>query len=281
MFSLENKKRLQLIEVCLLWEGGVNANTLQKYFDISRTTAQRHIDDYKINFPDNIEGYDNKAKVHIPSISFSPSLTNGDLSEYLAFFGMDKESICTSTETSASYIELLPAPIRNINPRLIRDIIKACKQCLRLDIGYYSVSSGVTESRIISPHSIIFDGVRWHTRAWCERSQAFRDFVLSRFHDEPVIEDTPAKYTKMDDKDWLNIVDLVIQPDPRLSEAQRYAIELDYMMSNGTLSIPVRGALVKYLIQKLRLDSYAPNPQGQQIIITPDCWSAIEAYRMK
>ena len=278
---MEDKKRLQLIEVCLLWEGGVNANTLQKYFDISRTTAQRHIDDYKNHFPNNIVGYDNKAKVHVPADAFRLEITKGDLAEYLSFFGSHGDSIVVNTETTSSYIELLPTPTRNINPMLIRDIIKACKQRLRLDIGYYSVSSGVTESRIISPHTIIFDGVRWHTRAWCERSQAFRDFVLSRFHDEPVIEDSVAIYTKSDDLDWLKVVDVEIQPDPRLNEAQRHAIELDYKMENGTLRIPVRGALVKYLIQKLRLDSYDPNPQGQQIIITPECWQTIEPYRMK
>lgn len=278
---MEDKKRLQLIEVCLLWEGGVNANTLQKYFDISRTTAQRHIDDYKNHFPNNIAGYDNKAKVHVPSGNFRLEITTGDLAEYLSFFGSHGDSIIVSTETTSSYIELLPTPTRNIEPMLIRDVIKACKQQLRLDIGYYSVSSGVTESRIISPHSIIFDGVRWHTRAWCERSLAFRDFVLSRFHDEPVIEDTTAIYTKSDDHDWLTIVDLEIQPDPRLNDAQKHAIELDYKMESGTLSIPVRGALVKYLIQKLRLDSYDPNPQGQQIIITPECWQTIEPYRLK
>lgn len=277
---MEDKKRLQLIEVCLLWEGGVNANTLQKYFDISRTTAQRHIDDYKGYFPNNIAGYDNKAKVHVPSENFRLEITTGDLAEYLSFFGSHGNSIVVSTETTSSYIELLPTPTRNINPKLIRVIIKACKQKLRLDIGYYSVSSGATESRIISPHSIIFDGVRWHTRAWCERSQAFRDFVLSRFHDEPIIEDTAAMYTKKDDHDWMTVVNLEVQPDPRLNNAQKHAIELDYKMENGTLSIPVRGALVKYLIQKLRLDSYDPNPQGQQIIITPECWQAIEPYRM-
>ena len=57
---MENIKRLHLIEVCLLWEGGANARMLQDYFNISRTTA--HIDDYKKHFPHNVAGYDSQLK---------------------------------------------------------------------------------------------------------------------------------------------------------------------------------------------------------------------------
>jgi len=278
---MEDNKRFKLIEVSLLWDGGVNAKKLQDYFDISRTTAQRHIDDYKSAFPQNIARYDNKEKIHVPSHHFDPRVTSGSLSEYLSFFGTGEEAIVSDVDNSNLHIELLPAPIRNIEPKLIRSVIKACKQKLRVDIGYFSVSSGVTEGRIISPHSIVFDGVRWHTRAWCERSLAYRDFVLSRFHDEPVIEDSTAIYTKAQDEDWNNVVDLIIEPDPRLSDIQRYAIELDYRMVNGRLVIPCRAALIKYVIQKLRLDSYNQNPEGQQIIVEANCWNDLEPYRLK
>ncbi len=278
---MNKAKELQLIEVLLNWEGGVNSASLQRYFNISRTTAQRHIDFYKKHYAENISGYDATEKLHITSRCFTPKLTLGELSEYLAFFDGGEASVINNLAGKSLHIEVLKTPTRNIEPTLIRHVIKACKLGLRLDIGYYSVSSGINESRIISPHTLIFDGIRWHTRAWCERSLNFKDFVLSRFHDEPVIEDARATKRQIDDKDWSTIVELVIEPDPRLSEFQRKAIELDYMMSNGQLIMPCRGALIKYLIQKLRLDSYDPNPKGQQIIINSDCWLAIEPYRMK
>ncbi|GAM73832.1 COGs protein [Vibrio ishigakensis] len=277
---MESIKRLQLIEVCLLWEGGVNARILQDYYSISRTTAQRHIDDYKTHYPQNVAGYDGQLKRHLVSEEFTPQVTRGNLNEYLSFFGTDHDEVFETTVDDPLNIELLPKPTRNIDPRLIRSVIKACKSQLRLDIGYFSVSSGVNESRIISPHSIVFDGIRWHTRAWCERSQLFKDFVLSRFNDVPVFEGG-ARHFKKDDTEWNNYVELILQPDPRLSDAKRYSIELDYRMNNGVLVISCRAALIKYLIQNLRLDAYNQNPEGQQIIVEPHCWVALEPYRFK
>lgn len=277
---MEDIKRLQLIEVSLLWSGGVNARVLQDYFSISRSTAQRHIDDYKSQYPQNVAGYDGQSKLHLLSETFTPHITRGDLKEYLSFFGTGPDVFFETTNDNPLNVELLPTPTRNIEPKLIRSVIKACKEQLRLDIGYYSVTSGTNESRIISPHSIVFDGIRWHTRAWCERSQAFRDFVLSRFNDVPVFEES-ATYTKADDEEWNTRVELKVQPDPRLSDAKRHSIELDYCMSNGQLVIKCRAALIKYLIQNLRLDAYNQNPEGQQIIVEADCWAALKQYRFK
>ncbi|MGF1732300.1 WYL domain-containing protein [Photobacterium kasasachensis] len=277
---MEGIKRLQLIEACLLWEGGVNARILQDYFSISRTTAQRHIDDYKSQYPQNVVGYNGHLKLHLVSDAFTPQVTRGDLKEYLSFFGTGHDEFFETKIDNPLSIELLPTPTRNIDPRLIRCVIKACREQLRLDIGYFSVTSGVNECRIISPHSIVFDGIRWHTRAWCERSQSFKDFVLSRFNDVPVFEDS-ATHFKADDKEWNTHVELKLQPDPRLSNAKRHSIELDYRMTNGQLVIPCRAALIKYLIQNLRLDAYNQNPEGQQIIVEPHCWAALEPYRFK
>ena len=113
---MEDIKRLQLIEVSLLWGGGVNARILQNYFNISRTTAQRHIEDYKFRYPQNIAGYDGQLKLHLPNDAFIPQITRGDLSEYLSFFGTDHDAFFETTSDNVLNIELLPTPARNINP---------------------------------------------------------------------------------------------------------------------------------------------------------------------
>ncbi|WP_199609221.1 WYL domain-containing protein [Flocculibacter collagenilyticus] len=276
---MDNILKYQFIEVLAQWQGGVNAKHLEKHFKISRPTADQVFKKYQANHPNNFYEFCRKLNLYPTSDNFQPHYTQGDLAEYVRFFGSEQH-ITSPASVEEPYLTFLPAPIRNVNPKLIRSIIKACKEQKRLDIGYYSVTSGITESRIISPHTIVNDGIRWHVRAWCERSSMFKDFVLSRFHDDPVFEDTPAAHTKQQDTNWNKIVELVIQPDPRLQANQQKAIELDYKMEAGRLVIPCRAALINYLIQRLRLDLYKQNPEGQQIIVEPQCWQELASYRL-
>lgn len=271
MTTTEAHRKFQFIEVVLQWEGGLTTSKLQNYFAIgSRTTAYNLIKDYRKNFPDNLKPYDAKVKSHQPSDRFQPHYTQGMLEEYLSFFG---------ESTSHPHLDLIPAPIRNINTELVRQIIQACRQQKRLDIDYYSLSSGDFEGRIISPHTLVNDGIRWHVRAYCEKNQAYRDFVLSRFMGKPE-EEGKAQFTAEHDQDWNTWLTVTIIPDPRLSKENQRAIELDYLMENGQKAIPCRAALVKYLLQKLRVDNYHHKPEGQQIIVDSECWESLKPYRM-
>ncbi len=293
---MENQARLKFVEVMLYWEGRVTTTQLHNQFSVSRQTASKDINQYINLFPANVAAYDPKKKYFEPTTLFKPQLTNGLLTEYTDFVGSvsvietleqtSQKIESKGTSNNSTYFESLPVPIRNINPKLVRSLIFACKQQKRLMIGYYSISSGVTEERIISPHSIVFDGVRWHVRAYCERRDSqgkgggFKDFVLSRFHGEAEIENFAPSHTIKDDIEWNNIVPVVIEPDARLDTNRRKAIEMDYMMTQGQLTIPCRAALVKYLMQKLRLDHYNPAPEGQQIVLEQSCWHRLEPYRL-
>tara|TARA_R110002072_G_scaffold1130_10_gene9442 strand:+ start:20665 stop:20940 length:276 start_codon:yes stop_codon:yes gene_type:complete len=55
---------------------------------------------------------------------FQAHYTQGTLEEYLSFFG---------ESPNHPYLDLIPAPIRNINTELVRQIIQACRQQKRLD----------------------------------------------------------------------------------------------------------------------------------------------------
>lgn len=271
MKATEAQRKYQFIEVVLQWEGALTSNKLQTYFSIaSRTTAQSVINKYRSDFPNNLLPYDPKAKSHQPSKYFQPHYTQGTLEEYLSFFG---------ESTSHDYLDLISAPIRNINPELVRQIIQACHHKKRLDIEYYSLSSGDYEGRIISPHTLVNDGMRWHVRAYCEKNQAYRDFVLSRFMGSPE-EEGSAQFTSEHDQDWNTWLTVTLQADPRLSKESQRAIELDYLMENGKKELQCRAALVKYLLQRLRVDNYHHKPEGQQIIIDSQCWETLKPYRM-
>lgn len=292
--NVENQARLTFVEIMLYWQGSITTTQLVKQFSVSRQTASKDINQYISLFPANVAKYDPKKQFFEPTCDFQPKLSQGLLTEYVELVGTSSvlEAVTSSahagidTSTNSTHFQMLPMPLRNINPTLVRSLIYACQQQKRLSIGYYSIKSGVTETRIISPHSIVFDGVRWHVRAYCERRDSqgngggFKDFVLSRFHGEAEIEDFAPSHTRTDDTEWNHIVPVLIEPDARLDANRRKAIEMDYMMSQGQLTIPCRAALVKYLMQQLRLDHYNPAPEGQQIVLEQNCWHRLEPYRL-
>jgi len=43
--------------------------------------------------------------------------------------------------------------------------------------------------RLIEPHTLVYTGMRWHARAYCEKNGQYRDFVLSRLHGQPDLLD--------------------------------------------------------------------------------------------
>ncbi|MCJ8270169.1 MAG: WYL domain-containing protein, partial [Psychrosphaera sp.] len=149
---------------------------------------------------------------------------------------------------------------------------------LRLYIGYMSMSSPDYQERIIQPHSLVYDGLRWHVRAWCEKRKDYLDFVLSRFSGETAFEGPAEQHTAEQDTKWQIMEDVVIEPDPRLSEQQKRLIALDYQMTNGQRTLKCRGALVMYLLQRLRLDNFQSTGEAQQIILQSDCRKHLDQY---
>ncbi|WP_250657463.1 helix-turn-helix transcriptional regulator [Alkalimarinus coralli] len=277
--KMDDLRKKQFIEVVMQWDGELSANMLQRYFSLSRATAQKLITRYQAEYPDNAFDYNKSTKRHTPTDMFNPQLTQGTLNEYLSFFGEGVTAGDSDMNKNSTHLELLTPPLRNINPKLVRRIIQACNQSQRLDIEYLSLSSGDIEGRIISPHTLVNDGIRWHVRAYCEKNRQYRDFVLSRFVADPVFEEA-AEYTREHDTDWNTWLTIILTPDPRLSDIKQHCIALDYMMVNRRLEIKCRAALVKYLLQRLRVDTYHHKPEGQQIIVESGCWEALAPYRM-
>lgn len=272
--SFQERECFLIIETFALWEGRVNTTYLRNVLGISRQKASDLFSLYQQRHPENLHYYAS-LKGHIPTDSFAPHYASGHIDDYSQLLYRSGYPEYPSVfKTGFCYLE---APLRNISPKLVQPIMRAIRDKLRIDIGYTSLSSPEYESRIISPHCLVFDGIRWHVRAYCEKNKAFRDFVLSRFNGESEFEG-PATHTAEQDERWNTWLDLVIQPDPRLAEAKRRLLELDYQMENGQRIIQVRAALVMYLTQRLRLDRYEQNPEAQQLIIEPECSKKIARY---
>jgi len=272
--SFQERECFLIIENFALWEGRVNTTYLRNILGVSRQKASDLFALYQHLHPENLH-YDASLRGHVPTDEFSPYYASGHIDDYSQLlYRSGHPEYLSIFETGFCYLE---APLRNISPKLVQPIMRAIRDKLRIDIGYTSLSSPEYESRIISPHCLVFDGIRWHVRAHCGKSNEFRDFVLSRFNGEAEFEG-PATHTVEQDEPWNTVLDLVIQPDPRLAEEKRRLLELDYQMENGQRVIQVRAALVMYLTQRLRLDRYEQNPEAQQLIIEPECSKKIARY---
>jgi predicted DNA-binding transcriptional regulator YafY len=262
--------RYRLIEIISLWEGRLTTKVLIQAFGIGRQQASKDINFYiKEIAPTNLE-YDKTLKGYKPTNNFTPVLTRGEVSEYLHLLNSQADLLSSfeQLEQTQANTEMLTPPIRSIDPQIIRPIIQAAREGKRIDIRYLSMTSQTPKERIISPHTIVFNGHRWHIRAFCEDQQGFRDFVLSRVVQVYDLEGLASK-TEKDDASWQAKIEIIIAPDNRLTAHQQSIIARDYAMSNNMKSFKTRGALVTYYLQLLNLDYLEPhdNPNIQQITV--------------
>ncbi|MDC6684783.1 WYL domain-containing protein, partial [Leclercia adecarboxylata] len=132
--------------------------------------------------------------------------------------------------------------------------LRAFREGLRLECDYVSFTTPEAETRLIAPHTLIYTGMRWHVRAYCEKNKDYRDFVLSRFRGVPELMDDGTENTREQDPGWSTQVQVIIELDSRLPE-QQAIIETDYGMQDGRLVIETRDALVQYVLQRYQIDT--------------------------
>jgi predicted DNA-binding transcriptional regulator YafY len=269
-FRYDLLQRYRLIEIVALWEGKLNAGHLIDYFGIGRQQASKDINEYHSSVgPGNLV-YNSSLKGYEPSETFAPKVTLGDADEYLHLIHRNNDLVNTFEDMTLGfdYTHKIPLPTYRIRPEVLRQVVKACRNKLRLEVDYRSVNAPDTGGRIIVPHSIVHSGIRWHVRAYCEKNNDYRDFVLTRFYGvpEPI---GLSEHSIEKDEVWNTQVNVCLTPDQRLSPEQQLIVANDYGMSDKRLLIQVRGALVQYLLQMMRIDInvVAADPRAQQVVI--------------
>lgn len=263
--------RYRLIETVVWWEGRLTTNHLMQSFGISRQQASKDINSYITDYaPKNLE-YDKHLKGYVPSRHFKPLFIDDSASAYLHLLSQNYERAPHIDGLALAYAhtEVLGVPDRSVRPEVLRPLLKACREGLRLECEYVSFTTPEVETRLIAPHTLIYTGMRWHVRAYCEKNRDYRDFVLSRFRGEPDLMDAPSEHTRALDKGWNTPLTVVIAPDSRLKPEQRAIIEADYGMRDGQLVIETRGALVQYVLQRYQIDpnKIQAKAAAQQIVV--------------
>jgi predicted DNA-binding transcriptional regulator YafY len=262
--------RYRYIETIALWEGRLTTRHLCDTFGIGRQQASKDINNYLREVgPGNLE-YDKFLKGYKPSAGFAPVVTRGLADEYLHLMARNNElmTMFESLALNVANVEVLSVPVRDVRPEVLRPIMQAARQQRRLEVDYVSLNNPDREGRIIVPHTLVYTGLRWHVRAWCEKNLEYRDFVLSRFRDTPEIM-AESEHGADGDTQWNSRVTIRIVPDPRLSRDQREVVEVDYGMENGVLAVTTRGKLVPYALKLLHIDpkEMLEDPMAQQIVV--------------
>lgn len=259
--------RYRYIELIAYWEGRINTTNLVQQFGHSRQQSSADIKAYNALAPGNIT-YDSSLKGYLATESFAPRFISGDVAEYFEWLQNPACDLKVRSANAAVPNHALSLPARKVAPEIMRGLISAIRQQRRIEVDYVSLSNPNREGRVIAPHTFINTGLRWHLRAWCEKSQEFRDFVLSRFRGTPELLDK-SPYTAAEDAAWTTSVTVILQPDPRLSPIKREVLENDYQMAGGQLHITVRACLVNYLLREMQINikMLDGTPEAQQLVL--------------
>ena len=265
MLSINQDKRLWFIELIAWWEGRISSSHLIRQFGISRTQAHSDIAYYQSLLPDNLQ-YHASHKGFLPQPGFVQAYINGDVVEYLNWISHQDAIADINTTLPFSTLAL---PKRQVSADIIRVLVSAIRQQRRVEVDYVSVSNPDRQGRIIVPHHFVSTGLRWHLRAYCEKSKQYRDFVLSRFRGVPdLLNKTDISAAK--DNGWHTKLSLIFTPDPRLSPAQQDVIAHDYQMQHGQLTLNTRACLAQYLLQEMQVNIRDINisPEAQQLVLS-------------
>lgn len=245
------KELLAHIEFIGRFYGVVSRADLVKRFDISEASATRTFQLYNSIAPDNLIYRPNIRRYEWQE-SASPVIEisiNKCLSTLTDGFG---DSFAHATDK--------PFAVKNslfhVNLDILAGITRAIKRKYPIAINYLSKSSPQGAKRQIVPHSIADSGLRWHVRGFDRKHNEFRDFVINRVSAlYPCKSDRilPHEERAVDDA-WNTIVELELQPHPRLGKITPM-IEFEYQMVSGILKKDVREALAGYLLDSWNIDA--------------------------
>ncbi|RON69387.1 WYL domain-containing protein [Pseudomonas fluorescens] len=248
-------RRLEFIDFRLLWEGRLNRSDLTSFFRISVPQASLDLAAYQELAPENMT-YDRTLKAYVAGASFKPVLTSPDPAQYLNGLHQREIGAIAATDSFVGWappVASLPSPTRQVDPEILIKLIRAIQLGDAVTIDYRSMTNFDEPAvRTIFPTSFAHDGFRWHIRAFCFRSEMFKDYVLGRI--SSLIESLPAPSIVPVDVEWNTFVDVVIGPNPTYAPQKRMAIEHDYQMQDGETRLRARKAQLYYLNRRLNLN---------------------------
>jgi hypothetical protein len=266
------RQRLQYIEITAFYCGVVTRNDVARAFGISDAAATKDFGLYGKLAPDNLI-YRQSLFGYVPAPAFEAQVADLSPLAVLPMIAHNLTSMSGPYGEQSIYgisAESLPIPARLPDRSITAQVTRAVAQRRKLQIRYHSLSDRESEhARIIEPHALCHNGLRWHIRAYSEETFDFRDFVLSRIAEATMLEE-PAESSPLYDEEWVESLTLELTPHPGLPEKKRLNLLMDYGAGGGVITIEVRRALLGYLLQQLSVDTTADhsrNPHAYQLVV--------------
>lgn len=244
-FDLERTRQLMLL---LNWEGQLSNARLRELFDLKVTRASEWIREFRELYP-RWTMLNSVTKTYEATFQFyneSPKDEQTSISQYLALVGLPSTIKNENKKPIVSAFSEISSP----NPKFFSMLSMAAKLGKVVEINYSSMGEPKAHTRIISPHSIVQAGPRWHVRAYSELNKQFRDYTLGRISDVKLL-DQPSKFSIQDDKDWLTEVNVRLIAHPDLTHEQQSVVRLEYFAKTMARVTVCRGPLVNYFINNV------------------------------
>lgn len=239
--------RVKQLELLLRWEGKISNARLREIYGFTSVRASQWIKEFRDNHP-SWTSWNSSDKTFIATFQFYEDIGNDDstsLTKYLSLVGISVSSGSSNQQIVSAFSD-----ITTPNPRLFSALSNAALLSRNVQITYSSLSDPEPHLRIISPHSIVKAGPRWHVRAYSYHHQQFRDYTLGRISDVKSLNEN-AQFVMKDDEDWMTEVKVRLVAHPDLSWEQQSVIRLEYFAKTAARVIMCRGPLVNYFVKEV------------------------------
>lgn len=253
------RQRLTYIESVAYWEGRVDRPRVVGEFNVSENHVTKDFRLYKDAFPGNIQ-YDETSRAYRPSPKFKPRIGRGSAEEYLSLLRAQAERRDGSllpAMASAVVSDAVPPPQGKLEAAVLNAITRAISSGTGLVISYQSKNRPEPVSRRVWPHALLFNGTRWHARAYDEEHQRFIDLVLQRILKAKAVDEVPP-IDPAQDSGWSTWITLDVIPRKSLSASQAEVVAREFGMvpaGRGWIwNVRLRECLAGYFIYLHRLD---------------------------
>ncbi len=271
----QKQRRLQRLELLCLWEGRLNNARLREILDVSQVRASELIREFREEHPYWTQWDTKTRSFHATFDAYRSAEGTADntpinaesLALYLALVGLPYTAHAMQEGHSAPVCAAFP-DLSAPNPRIFAALNEAIRLRQAVEITYRSMREPIPHKRIISPHSLVRAGRRWHARAFCSKNQDFRDYALGRIVEVDLLG-SAAEKLEADDKSWMARVPVRIIAHPDLSPEQEDLIRFEYFANTSARVVTCRGSLVNYLLQDIRaaIDVKTQRPPEYQIAV--------------
>lgn len=248
--SFVQRERLAYVDFRLYFFGEVGRPDLIERFGVAPAGATRDLALYREIAPHNLT-FDGSNKIYRIGHGFSPQFDHASqrvLSALALGFGYGVNGTTQALLPCES-----PAGLSIPKMDVLAAICRAIHSKRPIAIRYHSMSSGESQ-RVIVPFALVDTGLRWHVRAFDRKNGEFRDFVVTRIEAPALVDEEPNSNESPDnDIQWTRIVELDLVPHPRLARPE--IIKMDYGMTDGSLRMRVRAAVVGYMLLRWSVDA--------------------------